>query len=124
MNIERRQHPRIPLEAPVRVFGRAGGSREASLVDLSVGGLRLSVDDALLDFVEEDDSPGHRIVPTEFRVEYALLLDGQPLAVGVQCRLVYKRRLSQHAYQIGLKALAYDPGHEERVLRYVTATLG
>lgn len=96
---------------------------DTQLLDLSLGGMRLAASDGLVDHIQAEDKNGKRVFPEEFRVDFTLPLDAETVAIGLQCRLVYKRRLSQHDYQIGLKILAYEGASEERLRRYIASRL-
>ena len=121
--IERRQHPRVVTEFPVRVCNRLGAVMKTQLLDLSLSGLGLAANDALVAHLQGDIQDTTRVMPEEFRVEFTLPLNDQELAIGLYCRLVYRRRLSQHAYQMGVRILKYDAESENRLERYVHSRL-
>lgn len=111
------------MEIPARVYNQPGEVMMTGLLDISLGGLRLAADSALIAHIEGEGDDGNRIVPHEFRVEFTLPGGAETPPVALHCRLVYKRRLSQHSYQIGLKTLEFDGESEAMLRRYITSNL-
>ena len=120
---ERRQHPRILVKFPVIVSNLAGLPMESRLLDLSLGGFKLAANDALIEHIQSEGEEGKSLSPEELRLDFTVSLHDEELRIGVHCRVVHKRRLSQHSYQVGLRILEYDDESENKLRRYIASQL-
>ena len=120
---ERRQHPRILVKFPVIVSNLAGLPMESRLLDLSLGGFKLAANDALIEHIQSEGEEGKSLSPEELRLDFTVSLHDEELHIGVLCRVVHKRRLSQHSYQVGLRILEYDDESENKLRRYIASQL-
>lgn len=96
---------------------------QGRLRNLSLRGLSLAADESLLEHIQSFDERGVALFPEEFSALFSLPLEGRLLEVEVHCRLVHKRRLSQHAYHLGITILHYRGESEAHLERYIDAHL-
>ena len=93
---------------------------EATITDLSVGGLNLEVDAIIAKHIEVIDANSDEpYFPVEASVIFTLPLNNTPSRIEVPCRLVHKRRLSQNTFKMGMVILVINEGHREQLARYV-----
>ncbi|MBY4678028.1 PilZ domain-containing protein [Marinobacterium arenosum] len=114
MSAERRLHPRVDVSLPVEVCNSWGATVVAQLVNLSVGGLLVSGDQRLAELYSPEMGSGQSLT-------VSFSLEGQPLLF--DCRVVYKRRLSQSAFEFGLQFCWLDDYTRNRLTEYVDQRL-
>ena len=117
---ERRCCPRISTRLDVEVVNRAGDSVEATITDLSVGGLTLEGDTLMVKHIEVIDvETGEPYFPVEASISLALSNNNSPTRLEVLCRQVQKRRLSQDAFRIGMVIVEINEAQREQLARYI-----
>jgi|GEM_PF-2873080 len=120
MSNERRHSLRIHTHIIAEVINRNGESMEATITDLSVGGLTLEVDSIAANHIEVvDASTGEPYFPVEVSVVFTLQVNNALSHIEVPCRLVHKRRLSQNIYRIGMMMIVVNEGQREQLSRYI-----
>lgn len=93
---------------------------EATITDLSVGGLNLEVDAIIAKHIEVIDANSDEpYFPVEASVIFTLPLNNTPSRIEVPCRLVHKHRLSQNTFKMGMVILTINEGQREQLARYV-----
>ncbi len=93
---------------------------DARIVELSVGGLKFEADNVLVDHIQVIDPFGNALSQEKIWTEFSLLMGNMEVPVKLQCRQVYKRRLSQHLYYIGMLILNYEERADEQLKSYIS----
>ncbi|MEJ1369412.1 MAG: PilZ domain-containing protein [Candidatus Sedimenticola sp. (ex Thyasira tokunagai)] len=124
MVYDRRIYYRLNDDLPAKVFNQAGEAMDAHIVELSVGGLKFEADDALVDHIQLLDQFGKTVFQEKIRTEFSLQQGNMEVSVTLHCRQVYKRRLSQHLYHIGVLILSYEERADEQLKSYISNGIG
>jgi c-di-GMP-binding flagellar brake protein YcgR len=120
MSNERRHHPRINTSLGAEVINRNGETFDATVTDLSTGGLTLEGEVSLKKHIEVVDvETGEPVFPIEVSVIFNLQLDNTPRQFKITCRLVHKHRLAQNTYKLGMRILSIDEGESNLLTRYI-----
>lgn len=111
------RHPRLSTRIAVEVTNQSGVSTRTWIRNLSPGGVMIDGDGAFKTLVcgEQALDPLYR--PIEIRIH--CLLPGEALPLTTRCRLVYVRRLSQHAFNLGFRFVDLDGRQASLLDRYV-----
>ncbi|MES9900003.1 MAG: PilZ domain-containing protein [Sedimenticola sp.] len=120
MVYDRRIYYRLNDDLPAKVFNQAGEAMDARIVELSVGGLKFEADNVLVDHIQVIDPFGNALSQEKIWTEFSLLMGNMEVPVKLQCRQVYKRRLSQHLYYIGMLILNYEERADEQLKSYIS----
>jgi hypothetical protein len=119
---ERRHYPRIATSLSAEVINRHVESINATITDLSMGGLSLEGDATIQQHIEvTDPKTGEPCFPAEASIHFDIELDNTPYHFDLQCRLVHKNRLSQNTLKLGMRILAIDEGEPNLLARYIEA---
>lgn len=114
MNQERRIYPRVHVEIPAEVEDGRGETANATLLNLSLGGLLLEGGGDLLEL----QSPV-KGMPLELKVHFGL--ESEP--VHCHCRVVYSQRQSQQCMRYGLIILSIDQHASDMLQAFIAKTV-
>jgi hypothetical protein len=100
-----RQHPRIKTDIPCRISLPDAGEADATVLNLSVGGLLLGCDQETFEAIlpHEQHIPG-QVYDVHIGVKFSLR-QAQRRAVTIQAdaRVIHSERLAQDSYHVGLQ---------------------
>ena len=120
MPVERRHHPRVETHLSADIVNGNEKSMEATITDLSAGGLTLEGSTKLVKHIEIIDADsGEPRFPIEASVVFKLPTTDAAIRIKVACRLVHKRRLAQDLYRISMVILEFNDGQRAQLARHV-----
>lgn len=116
---ELRLHPRISSELQATISNDAGDRANTRIRNLSPGGLMVEADPDLKQLVfkghEQDKDPLFNPIEMDIWIE----LPNQIGRFHSRARLLYVRRLSQNAFEMGLRYVAISAVHAQMMEQYV-----
>ena len=117
---ERRHYLRINTSLNAEVINRNGETFDASITDLSMSGLTLEGEAAILQHIEAiNPETGEPFFPLEASILFHLQLDNTRYYFKVTCRLIHKHRVSQKTLILGMRILAIDEGERNQFTRFI-----
>ncbi len=116
----KRAHPRITREIPVEIELPELGAVHATAVNISCAGLQLVCDHGTIETLlpEGARTPPGALLSLQVRLAHASQ-DDHSAVIGVSCRTVFTRRVSEREYRIGLSIQSFDDDGYERLERYI-----
>lgn len=111
--VELRRHPRFASRFPARALNARGEGVDVLVTNISLSGLRLEGDLALIQTLWPGLERLNDHVPVELQVAFVLpASEGRPVSVRAHCRTAYARAEGEASYQIGMMITAFDEGRD------------
>ena len=119
-----RHHQRINTDLAVEVEASPGNWIKTRISNLSRAGIMLECSPSTLTRILPNHSPVSPRQAVRMRTRFSVpVISVQDVQVNVACDVIYVRRLSQKAFNIGMQFVEFDGSGEEYVNQYIDKNL-
>jgi hypothetical protein len=122
---EKRQYFRLDTEIPGTVRLPKGEILPATIVNLSVGGLKFSCGrDTVHQILPKDQQTPGQITGVMIEIQFDLQPSEQPrLSLNTRARVIHSERLAQDVFHVGIQFTHIDESDVMALKGYIDATL-